>query len=108
MAMLAYSIAASPAAAADAPATLLSSRDAGRAGRASTTASASIRSGSAADPTVSRQPVAVRASSRTVARVRTVAPEAAATAAGSAPRPLVSVVNTAGRAGGGPGRAGGG
>src|SRR6201999_1122241 len=107
MAMLAYSIPASAAVAADAPGTPLSSRDAGRAGRASTTASASIRSGSAPDPTVSRQPVAVRASSRTVARVRTVAPDAAATAAGSAPRPLVKVVKTAGRGGGGPDSAGG-
>ena len=99
MAMLAYSMPPSAAAAVDAPGTPPSSRPAGRAGTASTTASAVISSGAAADPTVSRHPVPVRASSRTVARVRMTAPEASATAAGSTPRPPASVVNT-GRGGG--------
>src|SRR6201996_5277134 len=109
MAMLAYSIAASAVTAADTPGTLLSSRDAGRAGSARTTASACTSSGSAADPTTSRRPSGVRLSSRTVARVLIVAPEAAATAAGSMPSPPVSVVNTAGPGDAcSPGRAGGG
>ena len=99
MAMLAYSIAASAAAAADAPGTPLSRRDAGRAGRASTTASARISSGSAADPTTSRHPVAVRVSSRTVARVRTVAPEAAGHRRGQRAQP-VGQRGEHGRAGG--------
>ncbi len=43
---------------------------------------------------VSRQPLAVRASSRTVAVVRTAAPLASASASGSAPRPSARVVNT--------------
>ncbi len=100
MAMLAYSMPPSAAAAADAPGTPASSRPAGRAGRARTTASAVISSGAAAEPTVSRQPVAVRASSRTVARVRMTAPEASASTAGSVPSPPASVVNTGGRFGG--------
>src|ERR1700677_4813764 len=55
------------------------------------TASASRYSGLAADPIVSRQPAVVRLSSRTIALTRTSAPEAFATASGSAPRPVVSV-----------------
>ncbi len=112
MAMLAYSIPLSAAAAGDAPGTPARSRPAGRAGRASTTASAVISSGAAAEPTVSRQPVAVLASSRTVARVRMTAPEVSASTAGSVPSPPASVVNTGGRFGGAaaawPGRCGSG
>ena len=63
------------------------------------TASASRCWGACAEPMVSRQPRALRASSRTMAPVRTSAPEAAARAGGSAPRPPCRVVNTAGRAG---------
>ena len=40
---------------------------------------------------VSRQPAAVRVSSRTIALTRTSAPEALATASGSAPSPVVRV-----------------
>ena len=58
------------------------------------TASAVRYSSSCLEPTVSRQPAAVRASPRTMAPVRTAAPEAAATAAGSVPSPPASVVNT--------------
>ena len=62
------------------------------------TASASRYSGACAEPIVSRQPRSVRASSRTIALARTVAPEATATAPGSRPSPPASVVNTEGRA----------
>src|SRR3984885_2451753 len=92
MAMDAYGISASRAAAS--PALSFSSRAAGAAGVAMITASASRYSGSAADPTVSRQPVGVRLSSRTIALVRTSAPEALATASGSAPIPVVSETKT--------------
>src|SRR6266581_738626 len=92
--MLAYSISASAAAAAAAPATCPASRLAGRAGNARITASASIRSGATAGPTVSRQPAGVLASSRTVALVLTCAPLARASASGSMPRPPASVVKT--------------
>src|SRR3984957_7215050 len=70
-----------------------SSRAAGAAGTAMITASASRYSGSAADPIVSRQPDAVLASSRTIALTRTSAPEALATASGSAPSPVGRVAN---------------
>src|ERR1700728_2360536 len=83
MAMLAYGI--SPSAAAAAGAAGASSRPAGRPGTARITASASRYSGSAAEPTVRRQPAAVRLSSRTIALLRTCAPDALATASGSAP-----------------------
>ena len=86
--MDAYGISASRAAAP--PALSVSRRAAGAAGVARITASASRYSGSAAEPTVSRQPAAVRLSSRTIAFVRTSAPEALATASGSAPIPVVS------------------
>ena len=68
------------------------------------TAPASRYWGACAEPMVSRQPRGVRTSSRTMAPVRTSAPEAAARAGGGAPRPPARVVNTAGRAGvaGGP------
>src|SRR3984885_15067848 len=89
MAMDAYGIPASWSAATGAASR--SSRAAGAAGTAMITASASRYSGSAADPTVSRQPVSVRPSSRTIAPVRTSAPDALATASGSAPSPDVSV-----------------
>ena len=92
--MLAYVISASAAAAAPASGTPASSRLAGPAGSARTTASASNCSGACAEPTVSRQPPGVRASPRTIALVRTTAPEAAATAGGSVPRPPVRVVKT--------------
>ena len=92
MAMDAYGISASRAAAS--PALSFSSRAAGAAGVAMITASASRYSGSAAEPTVSRQPVAVRLSSRTIAFVRTSAPEALATVSGSAPIPVVSETKT--------------
>ena len=62
------------------------------------TASASRCSGACAEPMVSRQPRGPRASSRTMAPVRTSAPEAAARAGGRVPRPPCRVVNTAGRA----------
>src|SRR5580698_10026195 len=103
MAMLAYGI--SPSAAAAAGAAGASSRPAGRPGTARITASASTNSGSAAEPTVSRQPVAVRASSLTMAPVRTSAPDAFASTSGSVPRPPASVVNTGRR--GPPGPSGG-
>src|SRR5580693_7276856 len=92
MAMDAYGISASPPAASLAASR--SSRAAGAAGTAMITASASRYSGSAAEPMVSRQPVPVRLSSRTIAPVRTSAPEALATASGSAPSPLVSVTKS--------------
>ncbi len=63
------------------------------------TASASRCWGACAEPMVSRQPRGPRASSRTMAPVRTCAPEAAARAGGRVPRPPARVVNTAGRAG---------
>ena len=71
------------------------------------TASASRCSGACAEPMVSRQPAAAGTSSRTIALVRSCAPDAAATAGGSVPRPPVSVVKTGGGAAGGPGRGGG-
>ena len=92
IAMLAYSI--SPSSAPAAGTSAWSNRPAGRAGNASTTASARTYSGSCAEPTVSCQPSGVRRSSRTDVPVRTCAPEAAATAAGRVPRPPASVVNT--------------
>src|SRR6266568_2673715 len=92
--MLALGISPSPAAAAAAPGTPASSLLAGPGGSASTTASASSCSGACAEPTVSRQPSGVRASPRTIALVRTAAPDAAATAGTSVPRPLASVVKT--------------
>src|ERR1700733_6075086 len=103
--MLAYSTSPSADAAAAAPATGASSLLAGLPGTAMMTASASSHSGALVGPTVSRQPspsagCAVRASSRTIAPVRTVAPDCAATAGGSVPRPPDSVVKT-GRAGAG-------
>ena len=58
------------------------------------TASAARYSGSAAEPMVSRQPVSVRASSRTIAFTRTSALDALATASGRAPSPVVSVTKT--------------
>ena len=60
------------------------SRAAGAAGVASTTASASIRSGAVVGPTVRANPVVVRVSSRTVAPVRTLRPAASV----SASRPM--------------------
>ncbi len=96
--MLAYLIPARAAAAG--AATPASSRLAGVPGTARMTASASIVSGSCAEPAVSRHPVGVLASSRTMALVRTTAPLAAASAGGSVPSPPASVVKTgAGRAG---------
>ena len=105
--MLAYSISPSAAAAASASGTPASSLLAGRAGTARMTASASSRSGARVGPMVSRQPgprpppgppapspVAARVSSRVIALVRTVAPDTAAIAGGSVPRPPDSVVNT--------------
>src|ERR1700733_2371422 len=92
--MLAYGISPSPADAAGA--TALSSRLAGRAGTARITASASMYSGAGAGPIVSRQPFPwVRPSSRAIAPVRTVAPDAFATASGSSPSPFTSVPKTA-------------
>src|SRR5215472_1762886 len=95
--MFAYWISRSAVTATDAPGTPPSSRAEGPAGIARTTASAVRYSSSCAEPTVSRQPEAVRDSPRTIAEVRTVAPEVAATAAGSDPSPAASVVNTGGR-----------
>ena len=80
MAMLAVATSASPAAAAAAPGRPASRRLAGAAGSASTTASASSYRGSCADPTVSRQPCAVRSIARTIEPVRRSAADAAATA----------------------------
>src|ERR1700722_8792514 len=71
-----------------------SSRAVGAAGAARITASASRYSGSAADPIVSRQPDAVLVSSRTIALTRMSAPEALATASGSAPSPVVRVTKS--------------
>src|SRR5215469_1681456 len=91
IAMLAYGISAS---AEEAPGTVLDSRrEAGAAGTATTTASAVTYSGSAAEPTVSRQPPVVRVSSRTIAPVLMSAFDALASASGSAPRPVPSVTN---------------
>src|SRR5215469_14078726 len=75
-----------------------SRREAGAAGTATMIASASRYSGSAAEPTVSRQPACVRSSARTIALVRMSALDALATASGSAPSPVVSVTNTGGGA----------
>ena len=61
-------------------ATSRSNRAVGAAGVASTTASASIDSGSRVEPTVSRKPFSVRASARPVAPVRTITPGVAASA----------------------------
>src|SRR5580700_5237193 len=86
--MLAYGIWLSGA---EAAGTILDRRRAaGAAGAATMTASASRYSGSAAEPTVSRQPACVRSS----ALVRMSAFDALATASGSAPSPVVSVTNT--------------
>src|SRR5215471_2828132 len=93
IAMLVYGI--SPSGAEAAGTVRDSSRDAGAAGTATMTASATRYSGSAAEPTVSRQPASVRVSSRTMALTRTSAVEALATASGSAPIPVVSETNTA-------------
>src|SRR5215471_4948850 len=71
-----------------------SNRDAGAAGTATMTASATRYSGSAAEPMVSRQPASVRVSSRTMALTRTSAFEALATASGRAPIPVVSDTNS--------------
>src|SRR5215468_3858012 len=92
IAMLAYGI--SPSGAEAAGTVRDSNRDAGAAGTATMTASAIRYSGSAAEPTVSRQPASVRASSRTLALTRTSAVEALATASGSAPIPVVSETKT--------------
>src|SRR5580698_2244110 len=90
--MLAYGIWLSGA---EAAGTVLDRRRAaGAAGAATMTASASRYSGSAAEPTVSRQPACVRSSARTIALVRMSAFDALATASGSAPSPVVSVTNT--------------
>src|SRR5215469_8940537 len=90
--MLAYGIWLSGA---EAAGTVLDSRrEAGAAGTATMTASASRYSGSAAEPTVSRQPAGVRSSARTIALVRMSAFDALAIASGSVPRPVVSVTNT--------------
>src|SRR5215469_4891133 len=97
--MLAYPISRSAVTVADAPGTPASSLADGPAGTARITASAVRYSSSCAEPTVSRQPEAVRDSPRTIAEVRTVAPEVAATAAGSDPSPAASVVKTGGREG---------
>ena len=88
----AYGICSSSAAASAAGP--FSSRAAGAAGTAMITASASRYSGSAADPIVSRQPDAVRVSSRTIALTWMSAPEALATASGSAPSPVVRVTKS--------------
>src|SRR6516164_7462345 len=93
IAMLAYGISLSGAEAAGTVRD--SNRDAGAAGTATMTASATRYSGSAAEPTVSRQPASVRVSSRTMALTRTSAVEALARASGSAPIPVVSETNTA-------------
>src|SRR5215472_11906316 len=92
IAMLAYGISLSGAEAAGTVRD--SNRDAGAAGTATMTASATRYSGSAAEPTVSRQPASVRVSSRTMALTRTSAFEALATASGSAPIPVVSETNS--------------
>src|SRR5215470_91727 len=92
IAMLAYGI--SPSGAEAAGTVRDSNRDAGAAGTATMTASATRYSGSAAEPTVSRQPASVRLSSRTMALTRTSAFEALATALGRAPIPVVSETNT--------------
>src|SRR5215475_16093580 len=92
IAMLAYGISLSDAEAAGTVRD--SNRDAGAAGTATMTASATRYSGSAAEPTVSRQPASVRASSRTTALTRTSAVEALATASGSAPSPVASDTKT--------------
>src|SRR6202050_4783323 len=111
--MLAYSISPSAEAGGAAAPPAPGARLAGLPGIARMTASASSHSGALVGPTVSRQPApsgrAVRASSRTIAPVCTVAPDRAATAGGSVPRPPDSVVKT-GRAGAGgrPGPPGGG
>src|ERR1700749_967059 len=72
------------------------SREAGAAGTATMTASASRYSGSAAEPTVSRQPAGVRSSARTIALVRMLAFEALGPPPGTLPTPrrVVSVTNT--------------
>ncbi len=57
---------------------------------------------------VSRQPRAVRASSRTIALARSSAPDAAARAAGSVPSPPARVLNTGGRGADAPGPSAGG
>src|SRR5215831_15181867 len=101
--MLAYGIAASAARASAAPGSPARSLAAGWAGTASITASASSQAGAWADPTVSRQPPGVRASSRAIAPVLTSAPEAAATAAGRVPRPPASVVKMVASAAAAPG-----
>src|SRR5215469_163625 len=92
IAMLAYGISLSGAQAAGTVRD--SNRDAGAAGTATMTASAARYSGSAAEPTVSRQPASVRVSSRTMALTRTSAFEALATASGRAPMPVVSETNS--------------
>src|ERR1700728_3245993 len=102
MAMLAYANSPRAAEAGPAPARPLSSLLAGLAGTARMTASASSRSGGRGGPIVSRPPAGLRDSSRVIALVRTLAPEAAATAAGTVPRPPASVVKI-GRAGPGAG-----
>src|SRR5271166_4022405 len=90
--MLAYGIWLSGA---EAAGTVLDRRrEAGAAGTATMTASASRYSGSAAEPTVSRQLAGARSSARTIALVRMSAFDALATASGSAPSPVVSVTNT--------------
>jgi hypothetical protein len=61
---------------------------------------ASYGTGAAADPAVSRQPVAVRASARTVVPSSTRAPDRAASAAGSRPRPPGSEANSGPSVGG--------
>src|SRR5690242_2267380 len=94
--MLAYPIAARSLAAEPTPSTWPTSLLAGRAGNASTTASASTYSGEITGPTVSRQPSVVLASSLTVALVRTSAPLARASASGNVPSPAASVANTGG------------
>src|ERR1700722_15187342 len=88
----AYGICSSSAAASAAGP--FSRRAAGAAGAARITASASRYSGSAAAPIVSRQPDAVLVSSRTIALTRMSAPEALATASGSAPSPVVRVTKS--------------
>src|SRR5450432_4279485 len=84
--MLAYSMAARSAAAKGAEAA--SNRAAGVAGNASTTASASMAVGDAAEPVTSRQPAGNRSTDRTVASHTTCAPAAViAAVSASARRP---------------------